>query len=86
MNIVAYLLVGLIAGFLAGKIVEGHGFGTVGDIIVGVVGAFIGGLLSPQIIGDSYGFWGSVVLATVGAVILLFIARLFGAGARTTHP
>jgi uncharacterized membrane protein YeaQ/YmgE (transglycosylase-associated protein family) len=77
MNIVAFLVVGLISGWLAGKIVEGHGFGTLGDIIVGIIGAFIGGFLSNQIIGETYGFWGAVVVSTIGAVILLFIANLF---------
>ena len=52
MNIIAFLLVGLIAGYLAGKIVEGHGFGTLGDIVVGIVGAFIGGFIAPHVIGD----------------------------------
>jgi len=80
MNILAFLLVGLIAGFLAGKIVEGHGFGALGDIVVGVIGALIGGLLSSQFIGEAYGFWGSVLMATVGAIILLFVAGLFNRG------
>lgn len=80
MSIVAFLLVGLIAGFLAGKIVEGHGFGALGDIVVGIVGAFIGGFLSTNILGEAYGFWGSVVMATIGAIILLFIAGLFNRG------
>ncbi len=84
MNIVAFLLVGLIAGWLAGKIVDGHGFGTVGDIIVGVIGAFIGGLLSNQIIGETYGFWGAVLMATLGSVVLLFIAKLLGHGTTRT--
>jgi uncharacterized membrane protein YeaQ/YmgE (transglycosylase-associated protein family) len=77
MGIVAFLLVGLISGWLAGKIVEGHGFGTVGDIVVGIVGAFIGGFLSNSIIGDTYGFWGAVVMSTIGAIILLVIVNLF---------
>ena len=84
MNIVAFLLVGLIAGFLAGKIVEGHGFGALGDIIVGIIGAFIGGFLSNQILGQAYGFWGAVIMATLGAVILLVITGLFSRG-RDAH-
>jgi uncharacterized membrane protein YeaQ/YmgE (transglycosylase-associated protein family) len=80
MGIIAFLLVGLIAGFLAGKIVEGHGFGALGDIVVGIVGSFIGGLLSTEILGEIYGFWGSVVMATLGAIILLFIVGLFTRG------
>ena len=80
MDILTFLLVGLIAGWLAGKIVEGHGFGTLGDIIVGIVGAFIGGMLSPRIIGEGYGFWGAVMIATLGSIVLLFITKLIGAG------
>jgi uncharacterized membrane protein YeaQ/YmgE (transglycosylase-associated protein family) len=84
MNIVAFLLVGLIAGFLAGKIVEGHGFGPVGDIVVGIVGSFIGGFLSGQFLGEAYGFWGAVIMATLGSIILLVIAGLFTRG-RNAH-
>jgi uncharacterized membrane protein YeaQ/YmgE (transglycosylase-associated protein family) len=83
MSIVAFILVGLIAGFLAGKIVEGQGFGAIGDIVVGVIGAMIGGLISNRVIGETYGFWGSVVVATLGAVILLFIARMIGVGTKS---
>ncbi len=76
MGIIAFLLVGLIAGWLAGKIVDGRGFGPVVDIVIGIIGAFIGGMLSNQIIGETYGFWGAVVVATIGAVILLVVAKL----------
>jgi uncharacterized membrane protein YeaQ/YmgE (transglycosylase-associated protein family) len=84
MSIVAFILVGLIAGFLAGKIVEGHGFGAIGDIVIGIVGSFIGGFLSSNILGEAYGFWGSVLMATLGAIILLVIAGLFSRG-RSAH-
>lgn len=84
MSIVAFILVGLIAGFLAGKIVEGHGFGAIGDIVVGIVGAFIGGFLSNNILGEAYGFWGAVLMATLGAIILLVITGLFTRG-RSAH-
>jgi uncharacterized membrane protein YeaQ/YmgE (transglycosylase-associated protein family) len=84
MNIVAFLLVGLIAGWLAGKIVDGHGFGVGVDIVVGVVGAFIGGLLSDRVLGATYGLWGAIAVSTLGAIILLVIARVVGSG--TTRP
>ena len=84
MNIVAFLLVGLIAGWLAGKIVDGHGLGVIPDIAIGIVGAFIGGILSDRIIGEEYGFWGAVLISTLGAIILLILARLIGSG--TTRP
>jgi uncharacterized membrane protein YeaQ/YmgE (transglycosylase-associated protein family) len=82
-GILAWLIVGLIAGFLASVVMRGGGYGIVGDIIVGIVGAFIGGLLvdllSP---GASFGFWGSVVVAFIGAIILIAILRAVS-GART---
>jgi uncharacterized membrane protein YeaQ/YmgE (transglycosylase-associated protein family) len=77
MGILAFLLVGLVAGWLAGMAVGGHGFGILGDIIVGVIGAFIGGFVGSFLFGwDVTGFnVGSIVLAFVGAVILLMILR-----------
>ena len=84
MNIITFLIVGLISGWLAGKIVTGHGLGVMVNIVVGVIGAFIGGLFSNQIIGETYGFWGAVLMSTVGAVILLVIVSFFG-GHRISH-
>ncbi len=77
-DIIAWLIIGAIAGWLAGKLVKGGGFGLLVDIIVGIVGAFIGGWLS-GVLGISLGAgWiGSIITATIGAVILLFIVRLF---------
>jgi uncharacterized membrane protein YeaQ/YmgE (transglycosylase-associated protein family) len=84
MNIITFLIVGLIAGWLAGKIVTGQGLGVTVNMIVGVIGAFIGGLLSRYMIGEDYGLFGSIILSTLGAVILLLIVRLIG-GNRVTH-
>ena len=82
-GILAWIIVGLIAGFLASVVMRGGGYGIVGDIIVGIVGAFIGGLLVDLLTPSaSYGFWGSVVVAFIGAVILIAILRAVG-GART---
>jgi uncharacterized membrane protein YeaQ/YmgE (transglycosylase-associated protein family) len=75
-GILAWLIVGLIAGFLASVVMRGGGYGIVGDIIVGLVGAFIGGLLVNLLSPDaSFGFWGSIVVAFIGAVILIAILR-----------
>jgi uncharacterized membrane protein YeaQ/YmgE (transglycosylase-associated protein family) len=77
MNIIIWLIVGAIAGWLAGMVVKGGGFGLIGDIIVGIVGAFIAGWLLPRIglfIGG--GFIADVINAFIGAVILLVIIRL----------
>lgn len=82
-GILAWLIVGLIAGFLASVVMRGGGYGIVGDIIVGIVGAFIGGLLVDLLApGASFGFWGSVIVAFIGAIILIAILRAVS-GART---
>jgi len=77
-GIIAWLLVGLIAGALAGRVVRGAGFGILGDIIVGIIGAFIGGFLASLVgLGGSAGLLGSIVIAFIGAVVLLLILRAF---------
>jgi uncharacterized membrane protein YeaQ/YmgE (transglycosylase-associated protein family) len=75
--ILIFLLVGAIAGWLAGLIVRGGGFGLIGDIVVGIVGAFIAGWLLPRLgISIGGGIVGSIINATIGAVILLLIIGL----------
>jgi uncharacterized membrane protein YeaQ/YmgE (transglycosylase-associated protein family) len=77
-SLVVILIVGLIAGWLAGQIMRGSGYGIIGDIIIGIIGAFIGnwlwGVLRLPTIGN---FWiSAIVISTVGALVLLFILRL----------
>jgi uncharacterized membrane protein YeaQ/YmgE (transglycosylase-associated protein family) len=75
-SLLIFLLVGLIAGWLASQLVRGGGFGLVGDLVVGVIGAFIAGYLFPRLgIWLGSGIIGAIIAATVGAVILLFILR-----------
>lgn len=75
MNWLLFLLIGLVAGWLAGVIMKGKGFGLVGNLIVGVIGAILGGwLLGGWING---GLIASLVVALIGAIILLFIIGLF---------
>ncbi len=75
--LIILLLVGAVAGWLAGVIVKGFGFGLVGNIIVGIVGAILAGFILPKIgISIGGGILGSIINATIGAVILLFIIRL----------
>jgi len=77
MNFIWFILVGLVAGWLAGQLVRGGGFGLVGDIVVGVVGALIGGFLFSTFgVSAGGGLLGSIVVATIGAVVLLFIIRM----------
>ena len=77
MELVWFLLVGLIAGWLAGMIVKGGGYGLVGDIVVGILGALLGGFLFGSLGGAvGGGLLGSIVVATLGAIILIAILRL----------
>jgi uncharacterized membrane protein YeaQ/YmgE (transglycosylase-associated protein family) len=76
-GIIAWLVIGAIAGFLAGKVVEGSGFGLIVDIIVGIVGAVIGGyLVSALGYAADGGLIVSIVVAFIGAVVLLLVLRL----------
>jgi uncharacterized membrane protein YeaQ/YmgE (transglycosylase-associated protein family) len=75
MEFVWFLLIGLAAGWLAGQITKGGGFGLVGDLIVGVIGAMLGGLLFWLLGLTANGLVGSLVVATVGAIVLLFLLR-----------
>jgi uncharacterized membrane protein YeaQ/YmgE (transglycosylase-associated protein family) len=79
MTILAWIVVGLIAGFLAGVVVKGGGFGLIGDIVVGVIGGLLGGWISVNLLhfGSMTGInLESILVAFVGAVILLLVLRL----------
>jgi uncharacterized membrane protein YeaQ/YmgE (transglycosylase-associated protein family) len=77
-HLVWFLLIGLIAGWLAGLLTKGKGLGLVNDLIVGVLGAFLGGLLFWVIGLSATGLIGSLIMATVGAVLVLFLMRKYG--------
>ena len=70
-----FLLIGLIAGWLAGQVMRGGGYGIVGDMIVGVIGAFLGGWLFSLIGIHAGGLIGSIITAFVGAIVLIAILR-----------
>jgi uncharacterized membrane protein YeaQ/YmgE (transglycosylase-associated protein family) len=77
-GIIAWLIIGAVAGWLAGIFVKGGGFGLIGDIIVGIVGAFVGGWLAGALhIGIGGGWISAIITATLGAVVFLLILRLF---------
>jgi uncharacterized membrane protein YeaQ/YmgE (transglycosylase-associated protein family) len=76
MSILWFLLIGLIAGWLAGKVIKGNSFGLIGNMIVGVIGALIGGFLFGQMGVSTSGWIGEILAATVGAIILLLLLRL----------
>ena len=77
MEFVWFILVGLVAGWLAGQFMKGGGFGIVGDIIVGVLGALLGGFLFGLLgVSSGGGLLGSIIVATIGAVVLIVVLRL----------
>jgi uncharacterized membrane protein YeaQ/YmgE (transglycosylase-associated protein family) len=82
-SLIVILFVGLVAGWLAGKIVRGTGFGIIGDILVGIAGAFVASFLFPKLgfhIGS--GLLSEIIYSAIGAVILLLIVRLVRSGGR----
>ncbi len=75
-GIIIWLVIGAIAGWLAGQVVKGGGFGLVGDIIVGIIGSVLGGWLFGTYVVGTGGILGAIIASTIGAIILLFILRL----------
>ena len=78
--VIWWLVVGLIAGFLASLVMRGGGYGIVGDIIIGLVGALIGGFLASLLGIGAGGFVGTIIIAFIGAVILIAILRAVSGG------
>jgi uncharacterized membrane protein YeaQ/YmgE (transglycosylase-associated protein family) len=76
MNFLWFLLIGALAGWIAGNLMRGKGFGVLGNIIVGIVGALLGGFLFGLLGLAAYGLIGSLVTATVGAIVLIALVRL----------
>lgn len=82
MGIIAWVIIGIVAGWLAGQLMKGSGYGLIGDLVLGLVGAIVGGWLfgivaSPA---EPVGFFGSIIVATVGAVALIFVVKAVGGG------
>lgn len=75
-GIIWFLVVGLVAGWLAGRIMKGSGYGLVGDLIVGILGAVVGGWLFGMAGIAAWGLIGNIVVALVGALVLLYLVRL----------
>src|SRR3981189_3984202 len=76
-SLLVIIVVGIVAGWLAGRVMEGGGFGLIGDLIVGIVGAFIGDWLLPRLgIHLGVGMAAAIINATVGAIVLLLLVRL----------
>jgi uncharacterized membrane protein YeaQ/YmgE (transglycosylase-associated protein family) len=80
-DLIAWIIIGLVAGWLAGRVVEGHGFGFLGDLVLGVAGAILGGVLLRHLAPDlQYGFLGSIVVAFIGASLLIAVLRALSGG------
>ncbi len=80
-SLIAWIVIGLVAGGLASRIVEGRGLGCLGDLVVGVAGALVGGLLLDAMAPNyQYHFLGSIVVAFIGAAVLLSLLRLLSGG------
>jgi uncharacterized membrane protein YeaQ/YmgE (transglycosylase-associated protein family) len=78
-GIIAWIVVGLLAGWLAGLLSHSQGFGCFGNLVIGLIGAAVGGFIFSLFdVRGATGFWGSVAIATVGALILLVLARAAG--------
>jgi uncharacterized membrane protein YeaQ/YmgE (transglycosylase-associated protein family) len=80
---ISWIIVGLIAGAIASRVVAGRGFGCLADIVVGVAGALLGGFLLGAIFhlnGTVVGFWGSIIVAFIGAAVLLSVLKLISGG------
>lgn len=75
-SVLIFLLIGLIAGWLAGVLFKGSGFGVLGDIVIGILGAQIGGWIFDRAGWSAYGFGGAVLMAFVGAIVLLVLIKL----------
>ena len=77
MELLIFIVIGAIAGWLAGQFMKGHGFGLLGDVVVGIVGSFVGGHLFRNVGAEIGGGWiGSIIIAFLGALVLLFVIRL----------
>jgi uncharacterized membrane protein YeaQ/YmgE (transglycosylase-associated protein family) len=79
-GIIAWIVVGLIAGWLAGQVMKGGGYGIIGDLVIGLIGALLGGFLVGFFIQGSVGLIGSIIVAFVGAVVLVAIVRALSGG------
>jgi uncharacterized membrane protein YeaQ/YmgE (transglycosylase-associated protein family) len=81
-SLLVWIVVGLIAGFLAGKVMTGHGFGLIVDLMFGIAGAFLGGFLAGLLGLHATSILGEIVVAFLGAVVLLLVLRLVSRGSR----
>jgi uncharacterized membrane protein YeaQ/YmgE (transglycosylase-associated protein family) len=74
-SIISWLIIGLVAGAIADRIIPGKGFGCIGNMVIGLIGAFVGGFLVSLVVSpyETYGFWGSLVVAIIGACVVFIV-------------
>lgn len=77
MYFIGYIIIGMLAGFIAGKVMRGGGFGVLLNLLIGIVGGILGGWLFGVLGISTSGLWGSFLTSVVGAILLLWIASLF---------
>ena len=76
-GIIAWIIVGLVSGWAAGTFMKGSGYGVVGDIIIGLIGAAVGGFVFSFVVHGAVGFWGSVLVSFIGACLFIYLLRIF---------
>jgi len=74
-GLIAWLVMGVVAGWLAGLLMRGSGYGMLGDMIIGLIGSFLGGFLVSLFVEGTTGFLGSILVAFIGACALIFLVR-----------
>jgi len=79
-SVIGWLLMGALAGWLSGELVRGRGFGCLGNILLGLIGAVVGGWLFEQLHIEAYGFIGGLAAATIGAVVVVALSRALSGG------
>ncbi len=79
-GVLAWIAVGLIAGWLAGLVMSGQGYGMIADLVLGLVGACIGGIVSGFFVTGDAGFWASILIAFIGACMVIGVARILVPG------
>lgn len=76
MEILYFIIIGMIAGWIAGLIIRGHGFGMIGNLITGIIGAVVGGMIFRAVGLEAYGTVGALLMAVLGAVVFLGLVRV----------
>ncbi len=77
MSVIMFLIIGVLSGWIAGKLWKGKGFGLIGNLVIGIIGALVGGLIFSVLDVSAGGDIGRIVMSVVGALVLLYLVNLF---------